>query len=362
VVSRGDCIMNILSKWFNRYFFEEEALLLFAILVVGTLVVVTMGNVLAPVIASIILAYLMEGLTVRLIRRGVPERLAVWATFAVFIGFFFAVLLVLLPLAWQQLTRLFAELPGMASRIQALLIVLPQEYPSIFTEAQIRQFAQVATSELGNIGQYILSFSLASIPNLIGLLIYVVLVPILVFFFLNDHKIIIGWMSGFLPAERPLIATVSSEMNQQIANYARGKALEIVVVGLVTYAAFSWMGLNYAALLALIVGLSVLIPYIGAAVVTLPVALIAYFQWGWGSEFLSLLLVHGVIQALDGNVLVPLLFSEAVNLHPVAIVLAVLVFGGLWGLWGVFFAIPLATLVKAVMNAWPVPESVETES
>jgi len=128
-------------------------------------------------------------------------------------------------------------------------------------------------------------------------------------------------------------------------------------VGVATYGAFVRMGLNYAALLALLVGLSVLIPYIGAAVVTLPVALIAFFQWGWGSEFFYLLLVYGVVQALDGNVLVPLLFSEAVNLHPVAIILSVLVFGGFWGLWGVFFAIPLATLVKAVINAWPVPEA-----
>ena len=60
--------------------------------------------------------------------------------------------------------------------------------------------------------------------------------------------------------------------------------------------------------------------------------------------------------ALDGNVLVPLLFSEAVNMHPVAIIVAVLVFGGLWGIWGVFFAIPLATLVKAILYAWPRPQ------
>jgi putative permease len=88
-------------------------------------------------------------------------------------------------------------------------------------------------------------------------------------------------------------------------------------------------------------------------VVTIPVALIAFFQWGWGSEFAYLMIVYGIIQALDGNVVVPLLFSEAVNLHPVAIIVAVLLFGGLWGLWGVFFAIPLATLVKAVLSAWP---------
>jgi putative permease len=132
--------------------------------------------------------------------------------------------------------------------------------------------------------------------------------------------------------------------------------LEIIVVGLVCYAAFSWMGLNYAALLALCVGLSVIIPYIGAAMVTLPVAMVGFFQWGMSSEFYALCAVYLIIQALDGNVLVPLLFSEAVNLHPVAIILAVLFFGGIWGLWGVFFAIPLATMIKAIINAWPTAE------
>ena len=59
-----------------------------------------------------------------------------------------------------------------------------------------------------------------------------------------------------------------------------------------------------------------------------------------------------MIQAFDGIVLVPLLFSEAVSLHPVAIIVAILFFGGIWGFWGVFFAIPLATVVKAVLSAW----------
>ena len=129
-------------------------------------------------------------------------------------------------------------------------------------------------------------------------------------------------------------------MDLQIGNYIRGKILEIIIVGVVTYIVFAWMGLNYAPLLAALVGLSVLVPYIGAAVVTLPVAVIAYFQWGLSAEFGYLILAYGIIQALDGNVLVPILFSEAVNLHPVAIIVSVLVFGGLWGFWGVFFAIP----------------------
>jgi putative permease len=210
------------------------------------------------------------------------------------------------------------------------------------------------TTELSTIGQQVLSFSVTNIPMLIGLMIYLILVPILVFFFLKDSKLILAWCAGFLPQKRPMMARVWKEMNQQFANYVRGKVIEILIVGAVSYVAFVLLGLNYAALLAIVVGLSVVIPFIGAAVVTLPVALVAFFQWGWSAPFIYLMLVYTIIQVLDGNVLVPLLFSEAVNLHPVSIILAVLVFGGLWGFWGVFFAIPLATLVKAILYAWPI--------
>ena len=87
-------------------------------------------------------------------------------------------------------------------------------------------------------------------------------------------------------------------------------------------------------------------------VLTLPVGLIAYFQWGWGIELFYTLLAYLVIQLLDGNVLFPLLFSRVVDLHPVAIIAALLFFGSIWGFWGIFFSIPLATVVKAVINAW----------
>ena len=142
-------------------------------------------------------------------------------------------------------------------------------------------------------------------------------------------------------------------MNEQIANYVRGKVWEILIVWAVCFIAFNLVGLHYAMLLSFLVGLSVLVPYVGATVVTIPVVLVAYVQWKWGNEFIYLTSIFLIIQALDGYVLVPLLFSEVVNLHPVAIIVAILFFGGIWGFWGVFFAIPLATLVQAVLVAWP---------
>ena len=352
-------MISILKKWVDQIFAEEEALLLLLLIGASLLLVVTMGNVLAPVITSIILAFMMQGMIVRLCQYGVPQWLALLTAFMVFIGSFFVLLLVVIPIVWQQMSNLFNELPGMLGQWQQLLMLLPERYPTLISEGQIQEWMSMASAELGKVGQWVVSFSLSTIPNLVAVLIYVVLVPILVFFFLKDREQILHWLGSFLPHKRPILNQVWTEMNDQVANYLRGKAIEILVVGGASYIAFVILGLNYAALLALLVGLSVLIPYIGATAVTLPVLMIGYFQWGFGSEFITLAVVYGVIQMLDGNVLVPLLFSEAVNLHPVAIILAVLIFGGIWGFWGVFFAIPLATLAKAVISAWPMKVEAE---
>jgi len=142
-------------------------------------------------------------------------------------------------------------------------------------------------------------------------------------------------------------------MNDQLGNYVRGKFIEILIVGVATYVSFTVLGLNYAALFGVLVGLSVLILFVGAALVTLPVFVVAVIQFGWTWDLGIVMIVYGVIQFLDGNVLVPLLFSEVVDLHPITIIVAVLAFGGVWGVAGVFFAIPLATLIKAIYKAWP---------
>jgi putative permease len=346
-------MIKVLRNWMHRYFSDEQAVVLAVLLVLGFATVLTLGGMLAPVLTGLVLAFLMQGLVSALERLRLPPILAVSLVFLLFMTALGLFLLVLMPLLWRQLSTLFNELPRMLGEWQALFLLLPERYPNLISDAQVLQLTEAISGEAGKFGQWALSFSLSSLPLLVSIMIYLVLVPILVFFFLKDREVIGAWFRGYLPSERTLITQVAQEMNQQIANYIRGKFIEIIICGVATYIAFAALGLNYAALLALLVGLSVVVPYIGAVVVTVPVALIGLFQWGFGDQFLYLMVVYGVIQALDGNVLVPLLFSEAVNLHPVAIICAVLLFGGLWGFWGVFFAIPLATLFKAVLNAWP---------
>ena len=354
-------MLDIFHKWYSRYLFEEESVLLLVMLTIGVVLLMTIGDIIAPVLAALVLAFLMEGISTQLENRGVPQWLGVSVAYIVFIGGFFAVTLGVLPLAWRQMASLAGEMPRMLEQGRQFLGVLPARYPELVSAAQLNELTALAKAEIATVGQALVTRSVASIPGLFTVLIYMVLIPMLVFFFLKDKQQLLDWAGGFLPRERPLLRQIWGEMNLQFANYARGKVLEIIVVGAVSYAAFIYLGLNYAALLALAVGLSVIIPYIGAALVTLPVVMVGFFQWGMGSEFYTLCVVYLLIQALDGNVLVPLLFSEAVNLHPVAILMAVLFFGGIWGLWGVFFAIPLATMIKAIINSWPTaePEKVE---
>jgi putative permease len=355
-------MLQIFRKWYKRYLSEEESVLLLVLLTVSVILLGTIGDILAPVLAAIVLAYLAQGLSGQLQNYGLPQWLGVAVSYFVFVGIFFGFFFALMPIAWRQLLSLAGELPGMLERGQQFLNVLPQQYPELFSEEQVKELVSIAQAELAGLGPALVTGSLGWIPGVLTLMVYMILIPLLVFFFLKDRQQILDWLGEFLPAKRPLLRRIWTEMNEQFANYARGKVLEVLIIGSVTYFAFTWLDMDYAALLALLVGLSVIVPYIGATLVTLPVALVGFFQWGLSAEFYYMFAVYLVIQALDGNVLVPFLFSEAVNLHPVAIVLAVLFFGGIWGMWGVFFAIPLATLIKAIINAWPSSEQIATEA
>ncbi|MBG57320.1 MAG: AI-2E family transporter [Porticoccus sp.] len=344
---------KVLGTWVDRYFGEEEAVLLALMLVIALVVMVTFGQILAPFVAAIIFAFLLQGGVNRLVRWRVPRLVAVALVFLLFVGIFLTILIVVLPLIGRQAANLASEIPDMIRHWQSVLLLLPEEYPHLISESQLKELLGQASKEVASMAERLVSFSFSTFPSLVIMMVYLVLVPLLVFFMLKDKDELLNLLASMLPQERPVMWRIWHEMNLQMANYVRGKAIEILVVGLVSYVFFLFMGLQYAALLGLLVGLSVVIPYIGAMIVTFPIAAVGYFQWGFGSELLWLMVGYGIIQALDGNVLVPLLFSEAVNLHPIAIILAVLVFGGLWGFWGVFFAIPLATLVKALYNAWP---------
>lgn len=345
--------MDLILAWFRRQLADPQIVALALIVLLLVLSVWLFGQMLAPLLVSLVIAYLLDAMAGRLRACGVRHSIATLVVFVLFLAILWACFFWLLPLLIRQMGQLFHQIPFMVIEVQQALLQLPSKYPAMISEQQIREVFAGFNTELIRLSQRLLGFSIASLMTLITILIYLVLVPILVFFLLKDKALLINWVISFLPKDRRLTHEVWVEVDRQIGNYVQGKLIEILIVSFVTWVIFRYLNLQYATLLATLTGLSVLVPYVGATVVTLPVALVAYFQFGMAPSFYYVMLAYAIIQFLDGNLLVPVLFSEVVNLHPVAIIAAILLFGGLWGFWGVFFAIPLATVIQAILRSWP---------
>ena len=261
-------MQNLFEKFLNRFFSNEESVYFAILLLLSFIFILFFGSILLPVIVSIIIAFLLNGLLKTLVGINLSYKLSLSITLLVFFGFYLS---------------LFLALPSIGTQINNLL----QNLPIIVETFQ----------------------------------------------------------------------TTLSEMNDQLFNYVTGKFLEMIIVTTVSYGLFAVLDLPYAVLIAILVGLSVIIPIFGAILVTIPVVLIGLYEWGLSANFYWLIGMYLIIQMLDGNVLVPILFSNRNNLHPVIIIVAILFFGGLWGFWGLFFAIPLATFIKAIINSWPDPKN-----
>lgn len=347
---------EVFLDWYRRRFSDPAAVILLFVLIAGILVVVFLGHILAPLLMGLVFAFILESVVGFFQKRLRFSRgLAVAVVYSLFIALLVIGVVGLLPLLWQQFSQVAADLPNMMVKFHQYFLTLPKNYPTLFTDSTVKDLiatTNAQTEKVSQLGHLVVSVSVASLPSLISWLVYLFLVPFVVLFMLKDKERLMAFAERYMPKDRSLVDRVAHEMHRQLGNYIRGKAIEIIIVAIATYLGFLAFHLNYAPLLASVVGLSVVIPYIGMVIVTIPVVLVGIMQFGVTPEFAYMMLVYLLIQGLDGNLLVPILFSEAVNLHPIAIIAAVLFFGGIWGFWGLFFAIPLATLVKAVINAW----------
>lgn len=356
-------MFEVIKQWYHKNFSDPNAVTLLMVVVLTILMFAWVGKLMTPVIVAAVFAFLLDWPVKHVSRLGLSRNVSTSIVITAFVGALTTVIVMVIPVIWQQSISLVKELPEMMQYVQEFIQTIPDKYPNI-DPLLVEKLMGNVDNKLVTFLEDFLQTVMTSVTDLVAVLIYLILVPLMVFFMLKDKKALYEGFDRILPTERTLITQVAVEMNQQIINYIRGKMLEILIVGVASYIAFAIMDLRFAAVLGLLVGLSVLIPYIGAAVVTIPVAAVALFQFGLTPDFYYVIIAYGIIQALDGNVLVPLLFSEAVDLNPVYIIIAVLFFGGLFGFWGVFFAIPLASLVKALINAWSVkqiPESREQE-
>ena len=341
------------NKVLKNIFNNEETIIFSLAILLFFLVISFFGSILTPFIISIVIAYLLIGMQKKIQSYDVSANVSLIITFSVFIITGAALLIWLVPLLYIQLQAFILDVPNLINNFLDFVSELPAKFPDLVSSEQISIFFQAVSEEASVIAQNIVKSSISGIQSAITFLLYIILFPILVYFFLFDRKNIIDGFIKIIPGKRQMLSNIWAEMDIQLSNYVRGKTIEIFIVGIAAAIIFVSLGLKYSALLSVLVGLSVIIPFVGAFLVTIPIVIVGLLQFGLSTEFYLLIGLYLLLQALDGNLLVPIIFSETVKLHPVVIILAVFIFGSMFGFWGVFFSIPIATFIKAVWNAWP---------
>ena len=346
-------MFELVNKVLKNIFSNEETIIFSLVILLFFLVISFFGSIITPFMISIVVAYLLVGMQKKIQSYDVSANVALIITFSVFIITGAALLIWLVPLLYIQLQAFILDVPNLINNFLEFISGLPAKFPDLVSSEQIAIFFQAVSEEVSAIAQNIVKSSISGIQSAITFLLYIILFPILVYFFLFDRKNIIEGFIKIIPGKRKMLTNIWAEMDIQLSNYVRGKTIEIFIVGIAAAIIFVSLGLKYSALLSVLVGLSVIIPFVGAFLVTIPIVVVGLLQFGLGTEFYLLIGLYLLLQALDGNLLVPIIFSDSVKLHPVVIILAVFIFGSMFGFWGVFFSIPIATFIKAVWNAWP---------
>ena len=351
-------MINFLKNFFQSYFYDDEHYAALFFLFIGLVVLYFLGGILAPIFVSILIAYVLNGLMTFLEEKGSNKTLSLTITLFIF-SLFYLSIFIFFPFLSRQILLLVSEIPQIFETVNIFLSPQLNQYSESLSSNQIDEALANALSYMPTILQNALLQLNAGFSTMMNALLYLIIIPFLVFFLLKDKDIFLNYLKLLLPKKRDLLSEIWFDLNQQLYGYLRGKGLEMLIVALITGFVFYLQDVNYSIILATLVGLSVLVPYVGAILVTIPVILIGLFQWGLDSNFYIYLFSYLLIQALDGNVFMPLLLGREVKLHPVLIITAVLIFGGIWGFWGLLFAIPIATFLRAILVAWPTKDKSE---
>ncbi len=252
------------NKVLKNIFSNEETIIFSLAILLFFLVISFFGSILTPFMISIVVAYLLVGMQKKIQSYDVSANVALIITFSVFIITGAALLIWLVPLLYIQLQAFILDVPNLINNFLDFISGLPAKFPDLVSSEQISIFFQAVSEEVSAIAQNIVKSSISGIQSAITFLLYIILFPILVYFFLFDRKNIIEGFIKIIPGKREMLTNIWAEMDIQLSNYVRGKTIEIFIVGIAAAIIFASLGLKYSALLSVLVGLSVIIPYVGA--------------------------------------------------------------------------------------------------
>lgn len=323
-------------------------------LVGAVLFVYLLGPILTPFVVAAGLAYLGDPLADRLEAMKLSRTAAVVVVFAALSLIFAGLTLLLFPLLQQQITTLIQNLPRYTTYLQQQAQPLISPFVPAGQEldaAAIKDFVAKHWGSAGGIASIVFKSAFSSGTAVLVLLTNILLIPVIAFYLLRDWDHLVARIKDQLP--RRTVGTISelaAETDQMLGQFIRGQLLLMVCLGVVYTVGLWIVGLDLALLIGLGAGLISFVPYLGVIVGLLVSGVAILVQTGDPFQLVWIALVFGVGQLLEGPILQPLLVGEAIGLHPVTVIFAVLAGGQLFGFIGVMLALPAAAVIAVLVR------------
>lgn len=316
---------------------------IWGLVIAGLLILLwLLAGTLLPFFAGAALAYLLDPLADRLERLGLGRITATTIIALALVLVFALVALLAIPALVEQATSLAAAVPDYMSQFTDFLT---RRFPQAFDEhSALRRGLNSMEGTLRDGGGVVLSQVLASSLEALNFLFVLVVTPVVAFYLLLDWDHFVAKVNAALPrAHAPTIRRLCREIDATMAGFVRGQLLVCVILGAYYAAALMVIGVPYGFLIGIFSGMIVFIPFVGSIVgLVLATAIAAFSFWEQPGWIIATAAVFLLGQFVEGNLLSPLLVGKSVGLHPVTLMLALSVFGVLFGFTGLLIAVPLA--------------------
>lgn len=312
--------------------------------IVGTI----MQAVLTPFLISVIIAYLLNPMVGKLHKKGVPRGVSVVIIYVLFFLLMTAALVNTIPMFVDQVREFGEHLPELMARVDSWIDGFNEDKKRLLPEA-VRKAVDSNLNGLETRVTAWVSGILEAAGSTLEWLAVSFTIPFLVFYMLKDLKVLERAVIAFFPKQNRMeIIRLIRSVDEALGNYIRGQLTVAAAVGVLAYVGLILVGMPYALLLALIVAVTNIIPYIGPFIGAAPAVLLAFTV----SPLMALKVtaVNLVIQQLEGNVLSPLLIGRSLKLHPMLIIFALLLGGEIFGVVGLILAIPVVAVGKVILQ------------
>jgi predicted PurR-regulated permease PerM len=309
----------------------------------------TLQGVLLQMLVAVVLATGLSPLVERLHARGVPRGLAVVSIYLLFLGGLGLLGFAVVPPVVDQTEAFIAEAPTFEDRGVEALKELQARFPFLppldqQLAAQVRQLG----GQLGALVGQAFGVARVVLGVFSGLLTAVVILLLTLYLVIDGQRIQTYFLS-FFPSERHArVGGVMRAIGLRMGGWLVGQVALCLAIGIVTYVGLSLLGVKGALILAVIAAIGEVIPIVGPIVSMIPAVIVALTQSP--GLALAVVVLYLVIQQLENNLLVPKIMEQAVSLHPLAVIVAILVGGELLGVVGALMAVPVAAAVAVVLD------------